>query len=173
MAYFVETGDSVLVNVTGAVGSKEVGTGLPAPNNPNDVSLTHFFLSAVYGKTSLVPKDIDVMLTLTNIALDKRAWNHPDIVKQIAKLIRKFQQHRNQKAAYPPLFVDGRIDAMRGTNVVTSITHTKYTIVSLQAGYAESRGYIDSYVLVDLRDLMKEDPSLNTYPHLKQELFRD
>jgi hypothetical protein len=171
MAYiFTGRDDSILVNVSGAVGSKEVGTGKMAENRPTDVMLVHFFLSSLYLLPSKLPRNPTMVNYLRTINHDPRPWNDIGVTSLLSKAILLFQNDRNKIQPNPRVYPDGRVDQIHGDGFDrSSITHTRYTIMSLQALYVLSKGKsAGTDIRVD--ELILVDPFLTIYPLLKSEL---
>ena len=86
----------------------------------------------------------------------------------MAGIIFEYQTQRNKKSGVK-VFLDGRVDSVRSDKSITSITHTRYTIIALQSSYLLAVGKNESK---NLEVVLRADTALHAYPHVWQELFR-
>ena len=132
MAGFVNFGDEKYANVTMAVGSKEVGTRLPASNQTTDMMLVYFLMYKIsWAKKTSVWETI---IPFFKVSPKDVKWSDTGIEKNLSNAIKAYQTYRKNKGF--PIFPDGRVDSIPSgrslppgsMGIRTTITHTFYTI---------------------------------------------
>jgi hypothetical protein len=123
-------------NLTQAVGSKEVGTGLTAANTKTDMMLIYYLLFFIYkdGDKSIFPsKDGDNFGSPEKFP-NAKDFNSNTTKTQIAALILRAQKDLKRNGRN--VFVDGRCDRARGS--ITTITHSVFTLLLLNFHFANT-----------------------------------
>lgn len=163
--YFVNQSneeDMELVNLKGSVGGDEIGTQRRAENRPSEVHFVAFLFQRVFSPSSS-KKNPEITKLVDRVTMNKLPLS-----QQVTRLSRAIKLYQLQENKYYRCFLpDGRIDPFRGNmNSLSGISHTRYTIVSIQMDYfdIENNRRGDGISMALERDLMLP-------PDVRSELF--
>ncbi len=132
--YFSDDESVKLVNLKGSVGSNEMGTQRRAENRPSEVHFVAFLFRQIFSPTSILleRKNPEITKLVDRVTMSKLPLSQQ--ANRLSRAIKLYQTQLNKD--FRCFLPDGRIDPFRGDmNSLSSISHTHYTIVSIELDY--------------------------------------